>query len=106
MAVVQATLLFGAESWVMSPQIGRTLGGFCRRVDRRMENIQSRRTGAGTCIYPPLDVEMKAVGMEEVETYVLRLQNTVTQYISTRPILELCLAAEQCPGVRVLKIWW
>ena len=31
-AVVQVTLLFSAESWVMSPRIGRTLGGFHHRV--------------------------------------------------------------------------
>ena len=34
--VVQATILFGAESWVMSPRIGRALGGFQCRLARRM----------------------------------------------------------------------
>ena len=36
-AVVQATLLFGAESWAMSPRIGRILGRFHHRVARRLE---------------------------------------------------------------------
>ena len=35
-AVVQATLLFGAETWVMSPMIGRTLGGFHLRMPPHM----------------------------------------------------------------------
>ena len=31
-AVVQATLLFGSETWVMNPSIGRTLGRFYHKV--------------------------------------------------------------------------
>ena len=34
-------------------------------------------------------------GIEEVETYVLRHPNTIYQYITTRLILELCLASER-----------
>ena len=49
---------------------------------------------------------MKSVGMEEVETYVLCCPNTVTQYIATRPILELCMAEERRPGARVSMRWW
>ena len=37
--VIQAKLLFGGESWVVSPLIGRTLGGFHYRVARQLENI-------------------------------------------------------------------
>ena len=39
--------LFGTESWVMSPKIGRTLGGLHNRVDLRMANMQLRRTRVG-----------------------------------------------------------
>ena len=92
-AVVQETLLFGAESWVMSPQIGKTLGGFHHRVALGLKKMQPNRNGLSRWIYPPLDTAMKEVGLEEVETYVLRHQNTVAQYIATRPIMELCLAA-------------
>ena len=30
--VVQAVLIFGAETWVITPRMGRTLGGFQQRV--------------------------------------------------------------------------
>ena len=39
-AVVQPTLLFGAEIWVMSARIGRTLGGLHHKVACRMEKMQ------------------------------------------------------------------
>ena len=33
-------------------------------------------------------------------------QNTVTQYISTRPLLDLCEGARQREGVQVTFRWW
>ena len=34
------------------------------------------------------------------------MQNTVAQYIATRPILDLCKAAERKRGARVGMRWW
>ena len=99
--VVQETLRFGAESWVMYPRIRRTLGGFHHRVDHWMGKMQPNRTREVRRIYPPLGEAMKTVGLKEVETYVLRHQNTVSQYIYTWPILELCLEEEIRKGARV-----
>ena len=45
--VVQATLLFGAETWVMSPRIGRVLGGFHYRVACEMAKMHPRRDITG-----------------------------------------------------------
>ena len=39
-AVFQVTLLFGEESWVVYPRIGRILGGFHHRVASRLANMQ------------------------------------------------------------------
>ena len=41
-----------------------------------------------------------------MDTYVDRHQNTFTQYIATRPIIDLCLEATRRPGSRVAKQWW
>ena len=35
-AVVKDVLLFGVETWVMTPHIGRALGGFQHRVTRHI----------------------------------------------------------------------
>ena len=67
--------------------------------------IKSKSTRAGSRIYIPLYKYMKAVGLEEVDKYILRLQNNVAQYITTRPIMWLCLAAERRLGARVSMIW-
>ena len=49
---------------------------------------------------------MVEAGLQEVETYVSRCQNIVAQCIATRPIMDLCLAAERRPGSRVANRWW
>ena len=49
---------------------------------------------------------MEAAGLEEVDTYFLRLQNTIAWYIVTCPILELCLVADQWSVKRVAWQLW
>ena len=44
-ALVQATLIFGAESWMISPCIGRNIGGFLHRVAHRLSKMHLNRTG-------------------------------------------------------------
>ena len=58
-----------------------------------MAKMKLNRTMIGKLIYLPLDVEIKAVVLEEVKTYFLHRQNTVNQYIVTWTILDLCLEA-------------
>ena len=49
---------------------------------------------------------MLDAGVQEVETYVARRQNTVTKFIVTRTIIDLCLVEAWRPGAWVLKQWW
>ena len=49
---------------------------------------------------------MAEVGLQDSDTYVSRNQNTVAQYIATRPIMGLFLAAKRRPETRVAMRWW
>ena len=46
---------------------------------------------------------MAEAGLQEVETYVFRRQNTVAPFIMTRPIMDLCLEAKRIPGTLVSR---
>ena len=92
--MVQATLIFGAETWFMTPKLGMTLGGFHHWVACRLVIMQTRQDITSRLVYPPMYASMTSVRLEELETYVLRHQNIIAQYIATCPILELCLLAE------------
>ena len=55
---------------------------------------------------PPLAGVLKEAGVVRARTSVLRIQNTVAQFIATRPILGLCKVAERRRGTRVPQQWW
>ena len=44
-AVVQAVLIFGAETWVLTPRAERSLGSFQHRVERQLTGRQQSRRG-------------------------------------------------------------
>ena len=103
--VVQAVLLYRSETWVMKLHIGRFWGGLHHRVAHRLTERQPQRRWDGEWLYNPLAEATIEAGLQEVETYVSCRQNTVIQFISTRPILDLCLAVERHPGSREAYLW-
>ena len=71
-----------------------------------MESMGPANKQDGTWVYPPIGAALETVGMDDIEVYIAWLQNTITQYIATRPIMELCLAAERKPGLQLSMQWW
>ena len=49
---------------------------------------------------------MKEAGIVRIRTSILRRQNTVVQFIATRPILDLCEKSNRRPGAWVARCWW
>ena len=56
-------------------------------------------------MYPPIGAALEMVGPEEIGVYISCHQNTFAQYIATRPIMDLILAAERKPGIRLSRQW-
>ena len=105
-SVVQAVLLFGAETWVLNPRIERALESFMHGAARRITGKQPQRGGGGKWTYPPLKEAMLEAGFEGIRKAVTRRQNMVAQYIATRPILDFCERATQRVEARVSRRWW
>ena len=104
-AVTQQVLLFGAETWVLTKKMESALDAFQGRVARRLTGRQPRRGRDGRWFYPYLAVALKEAGIVRITTLILRRQNTVAQFIATRPILGLCEVTERRPGTRVPRRW-
>ena len=66
---------------------------------------QQRRRDDGIWKYLPLEEAIKEVGLEEIEMYISRRQNTVALYIATRHIFDMCLEAARCKGSWVMGRW-
>ena len=82
------------------------LGEFYHRLACRLTGRQPRRGRDEAWIYPLLEYAMVEAGLQEVETYDSCRQNMVAQFILTRLIMNLCLAAEWRQGPRMSKRWW
>ena len=97
-AVTQQVLLFGAETWVLTKRTEAALDAFQGRVARRLMGRMPRRGRDGKWTYLPLAGATKEAGIVQARTSVLRRQNTVAQFIATRPILGLCEVTERRGG--------
>ena len=105
-AVTQQVLLFREESWVLIGKMESALDAFQGRVARRLTGRMPRRGRDGKWQYLPLAGAIKDAGIVRVRTSVLRRQNTVAQFVATRPILALCEGTERRGGARVPQRWW
>ena len=105
-AVTQKVLLFGVETWVLTKRMEAALDAFQGRVARRLTGSMARRGRDGKCLYLPLAGATKEAGIVRAKTSVLRRQNTVAQFVATRPILVLCEGTERRGGAWVPQRWW
>ena len=90
----------------MTAKMEKALDAFQGRVARNLTGRHPRRGRDGEWYYPSLAGEMKEAGIVRIWTSILRRQNTVAQFIATRPILDLCEKANRRPGAQVPRRWW
>ena len=57
--------------------------------------MRPRREEEVWWVYPHLVDVLRSVGLKNIVTYIGRRQNTVTDWVATRPILDLCQKAEE-----------
>ena len=68
--VVQSFVLYGSETWVMKPCIGRVWGVFRHTVDLRLTGRKPRIGRGGEWVYTPLEDYMAKAGLQKVDTYI------------------------------------
>ena len=105
-AVLQTVLLFRAETWVLNPHMYQALRSFQHRVAQWLTGRYPRQRGERRWEYPLLAAVMAEAGFEDIGVYITRKQNTVAQYIATRPILEIYEKPVRRPGAWVYRQWW
>lgn len=104
-AIVQSVLLYGSETWVVTPQMLKMLDGFHHRIARRITNKMPTRLGNDTWHYPPIQEALDDAGLYTITEYIQRRQNTIAQYIANRPIHQLCVATNASNTSRAIR-WW
>jgi hypothetical protein len=106
-AVVQAILLYGSKTWVLSWRALAHLEGFHIRAAYRMGKMHKPKWGPGrTWIYPWLVDVFQECGLKTMEEYIgIRLQ-TIVVYVATRLILNKCRQGKQNRGAAPRLWWW
>ena len=105
-AVTQQVLLFEAETWFLTKKMESALDAFQGRVVRKLTGRQPHDGRDGGWYDPSLAGVMKEAGIVRIRTSILWRQNTIAQFIATRPILDLCEKVVRRPGAWLPRRWW
>ena len=80
------------------PLILRAMFSLHNRLARQISVIMPQRMTNGGWYYPPIGEALADAGLETFGVYVTHRQNTMAQYIATRPIFDIAVAEERRPG--------
>ncbi len=80
-ATVQAVLLYGSETWSLSPSSMKRLEGFHICAAWQMSGKQPERNKDGSWAYPRLEDVLKAVGLKSIAHYMDVQCQTIANFI-------------------------
>ena len=86
--------------------MGWVLGRFQYQVAPQLMGRLPRRRTYEKWEYTLASEAREESGFEVMEEYSWRRQNTVTQFIDTQSLLDLCEETERTPGAQVVVRWW
>ena len=107
-ATVQAILLYGAESWVLTTRLVQILNSFHLRAVRHMTGEHIRKLQDGTWEYPDHNTLLQKCELEPIMAYVERRRTTLWTYLRNHK-RDMMTVAEQTrtPARHASKIlWW
>ena len=106
-AIVQSVLLYGSETWVLSPAVLARLEGFHTRAAYRMAKENVPRRGINQqWAYPPTDKVLEKCGMHTIQHYIDVRRETIAKYVVGRSIHAECLGADRKRGSVPRRWWW
>ncbi len=105
-AIVQSVLLYGSETWTLSPAALARLEGFHIRAAYRMAKEHVPRWGPRQqWVYPPSDKVLEECGMHTIEHYIDVQRETIAKYVVDRSIYAECKETDRRHGL-VPRWWW
>jgi len=107
-ATIQAVLLFGSETWNLTPSAMKQLEGFHKKAAWRMAKINTVRLDPETQTwqYPSTEDVFEEVGLFSIEHYINVRRQTIANYIVHRPIFPMCTGAGRRRGSSPRQFWW
>jgi hypothetical protein len=108
LAVVQAKLLFGSETWVLSRCLLDRLERFHVRCARYMAHRHIRRLPDGTWEYPPTSEVLESCGLSPIETYIAKCKTTLLNHYaqSHSALYRRCITSTPVGSGAHRQMWW
>ena len=94
---VQSVLLFGSETWILTPITLERLEGFHVKAARRMTG-KMPVSAHGIWMYPKTSEVLAAACLCNIEHYVRVLRARILKLVEARPIYQLCQRAVRRRG--------
>ena len=106
-ATVQAILLFGSETWNVTPAMQKRLEGFHTRAAYRMvRKNKPKRNPDGSWWYPATPALLEEAGLHSVAHYIEVRRQTISKFIVNRPIFDCSREGERRRGTSPRQWWW
>jgi hypothetical protein len=106
-AVVQAMLLYGSKTWVLSSTALARLEGFHICAAYRMTKKNKPRRGpAHRWVYPKSEDVLEECRLKTIPEYIDVRQQTIVEYVATCPILDDSVQGEQKRRAIPHRWWW
>jgi hypothetical protein len=84
LAVVQAKLLYGSETWVLSQRLLKHLESFHNRCARAIAHRPIQRHADGTWEHPPTNEVLNDCGLSDINTYIARRKTRLLMHYARR----------------------
>ena len=68
--MLQAVLLFGSETWVLTPRMDKSPKGFRHQVVQWMAGMGTKHQWDGTWVYPLIGAVLEMVELDEIKVYI------------------------------------
>ena len=106
-AIVQSVLLYGSETWVLSPAALARLEGFHIRAAYRMAQTHVPQQGLQQqWINPSLEAVLEECGTHMIEHYIDVQRETIAKYVVNHSIHAECQGADRRRGSVPRRWWW
>ena len=105
-ATVQSILLFGSETWNLSPVSLKSLEGFHIRAAWRMAGKRPQKRQDGKWTYPNSAAVLDKVGLKTIAHYIGIRRQHIASLIVNKPIFQSCVDGVRRRGSGVRQFWW
>ena len=106
-AIIQAVLLYGSESWVISENNMKNLRSFHHRCARHMVGYHIRLDpDSNEWHHPPSHDVLSKCGLKPIEWYIENRRCTLREYMLDRPIYKKCIDSKPISTNVNQLTWW